>query len=185
MLPFPHAFPVVQFLGVVIQFGGAALLAGLFALLRRFVIRRAYFGAWLGAWASFTIAIAALILRYLVPWPFSTADDQDFTVRVLYFVYQAGKSLGFILFLRGTRVYVAGGRDGPINSSVLLLGGLLLAAVSAAFAMHGLDEMVIWQGIIAVPTLVYCTMAFATLKQQRVLPPPSWGSIRISIFCST
>ena len=81
----PQAFPVVPFLGVVVQFGAAAMLTGLFGLLRRFVIRRTYFAAWLGAWLAFTIAIVALVIRYLAPSPFSLADDQAPGVRCVVF----------------------------------------------------------------------------------------------------
>src|SRR5437773_1913328 len=108
----PQAQPsTVSFLGVLVQLGGAALLVGFFMLLRRYVFRRAYFSAWVSAWTAITVAIFALVVRYMVVIPFDpSASDDSLGVRLLYFVYQAAKLLAFVYFLRGTAMYVAGGR---------------------------------------------------------------------------
>src|SRR5438552_6007563 len=102
-------FPVLNFLGVVVQLGGALMLIGLFALLRRHVFRRAYFGVWAYAWAAFAFAILAILVRYALPEVTSAQLDDDHPlIRGLYFLYQMAKGLGFVLFLRGTLMYVAG-----------------------------------------------------------------------------
>src|SRR6185437_2177068 len=57
---------VLSFFGVVIQLGGALMVIGLFLMLRHFVLRRRYFGAWATAWIAFAAAIAALVVRYMI-----------------------------------------------------------------------------------------------------------------------
>src|SRR5262245_38038920 len=83
-----QTFPVQTFLGTVVQLGGAAMLIALFLMLRRFVLRRAYFTAWTAAWGAFAIAIFALVIRYILLPGISrtTYQDQDATARSLYFV---------------------------------------------------------------------------------------------------
>src|SRR5678815_2419836 len=91
-----QTFPVLVFLGVVAQLGGALMLIALFLLLRRFVLRRAYFSAWASAWAALALAIGALVVRYvLVPGITGTSLDEEHpVVRCLYFIYQMSKGLG-------------------------------------------------------------------------------------------
>src|SRR5215207_663868 len=110
MHPPAQTFPVLSFLGVLVQLGGAVMLIGLFLMMRRFVLRRAYFTAWVGAWAALSVAILALVVRYiLVPGLVGvTLDDKHPAVRGLYFVYQMSKGLGLVLFLRGSLMYVNG-----------------------------------------------------------------------------
>ena len=99
MQPHAQTFPVLAFVGVVVQLGGALMLIGLFLTLRRFVLRRAYFTAWAAAWAAFAVAIAALVVRYiLVPGITGTQlEEGDLGARGLYLVYQASKVVGFML----------------------------------------------------------------------------------------
>jgi diguanylate cyclase (GGDEF)-like protein len=156
--------------GAILQFGGAALLVGFFALLRRFVFRRPYFSAWVSAWLAVTVGIAAVLTRYLFVDALAPgATDSSAGVRVLYFVYQAGKLLAFVFFVRGTVMYVAGGRGavGIYGRRLLLTGALIVAAVSAIFAHSGLNEMVIWQSLFAVPMLGYCGSALLWLPKSR------------------
>src|ERR1700754_238488 len=156
--------------GAILQFGGAALLVGFFMLLRQFVFRRPYFSAWGKAWIAITIGIAAIVVRYLlVPGLAPAATDSSPVVRALYFVYQAAKLIAFLFFLRGTVMYVAGGRGtaGNRGRRVLLVAALVVAAVSATFAQSGLYEMVIWQSLFAVPMLGYCGSALLMLPPSR------------------
>ena len=156
--------------GAILQLGGAALLVGFFLLLRRFVFRRPYFSAWVIAWMAITVGIAAVVVRYVVvPGVQPAATDASPIVRALYFVYQAAKLVAFLFFLRGTVMYVAGGRGtaGLHGRRVLLVGALVVAAISATFAQSGLNEMVIWQSLFAVPMLGYCSSALLMLPQSR------------------
>jgi diguanylate cyclase (GGDEF)-like protein len=168
-MPQPPQPSIVPFLGVLVQLGGAALLVGFFMLLRRYVFRRAYFSAWVTAWLSITVAILALVVRYMMVLPLdpSVTDDTPI-VRLLYFVYQGAKLIGFVFFLRGTAMYVAGGRAaGPFGRPPLVIGAVLFAAGSAIWARSGLNEMVIWQSILAVPILGYCGSALLWLPRSR------------------
>src|SRR5947199_5737981 len=114
MQPLAETFPILSFLGVLVQLGGAIMLIGLFLMMRRFVLRRAYFTAWVGAWGAWASAILALVVRYiLVPgYTGTTLDDSHPVVRGLYLIYQASKALGLVLFLRGTLMYVKGAVSG-------------------------------------------------------------------------
>ena len=164
-----QTFPVLSFLGVVVQLGGVLMLIALFLTLRRFVLRRAYFKAWATAWVAFAVAISALVVRYvLVPGITGArlAEDDPIT-RGLYLVYQMSKGLGFIFFLRGTRVYIAGTTAGVRATRNLWPVAVLLSVASAALARRGLNEMVIWQCVIAIPTLGYCAWALLSLPRPR------------------
>ena len=156
--------------GAILQLGGAALLVGFFALLRRFVFRRPYFSAWVSAWLAITVGIAAIVGRYLfVAAVAPSLTESSIPIRALYFVYQAAKLLAFVFFLRGTAMYVAGGRGtpGPFGRRMLLVGAIVVAAITAVFVRSGLNEMVIWQSLFAVPTLGYCGSALLWLPKSR------------------
>jgi diguanylate cyclase (GGDEF)-like protein len=160
---------VVPFLGVLVQLGGAVLLVGFFMLLRRHVVRRTYFSAWVTAWAAVAVGIAALVVRYMLVKRFlPTQTDDAPLVRLLYFIYQSAKVIALVFFLRGTGMYVAGGRgEGPFGWRLLNVAALLFAAGSALFARSGLNEMVIWQSIVAVPVLGYCASTLLWLPRSR------------------
>ena len=167
-MPVSTQSTVVPFLGVLVQLGGALLLVGFFMLLRRHVVRRPYFSAWVGAWCAIAIGILALVVRYLLIRRFvPTATDATPVVRLLYFAYQSAKLIAFVLFLRGTSMYVAGGREGASARLSLIAASLIFAAGSALFAKSGLNEMVIWQAIVAVPVLGYCASILLWLPRSR------------------
>ena len=160
----------LPFVGAILQLGGAALLVGFFLLLRRFVFRRPYFSAWVSAWMAVTIGIAAVVSRYLIVPRFALgATDTAPLVRSLYFVYQAAKLIAFLFFLRGTVMYVAGGRGtaGIYGRRFLVFGALVVAGISAIFVQSGLNEMIIWQSLFAVPMLGYCGSALLWLPRSR------------------
>jgi diguanylate cyclase (GGDEF)-like protein len=169
MQPPSQTVSVLSFIGVVVQLGGALMLIGLFLMLRQFVLRRAYFTAWVTAWGALAVAILALVTRYmLLPGLAGTPlHEQHPVVRALYFVYQMSKALGFIFFVRGTLMYVAGTAVGLLATRNLWLGAALFALVSAVASRNGLNEMVIWQSAIAVPALGYCASALLWLPRPR------------------
>src|SRR3954469_11143850 len=134
---------IVPLAGVLVQLGGSVLLVGFFILLRRYVFRRPYFSAWVGAWFSVTVAILALAVRFGLLNARPEIADDSVVVRLLYFVYQSAKIIGFIYFLRGTSMYVAGGRGaGAFERPALIVGALIVAAAAALFARSGFNEMV-------------------------------------------
>jgi diguanylate cyclase (GGDEF)-like protein len=169
MQPPFQTFPVLSFLGVVVQLGGALMLIALFVMLRRFVAQRAYFAAWTYAWGALAVAIFALVIRYiLVPGIVGFLPDETYPgVRALYLVYQTSKVFGFIYFVRGTLTYVSGETVGLSATRRLWIGGAVFAAISTfAATQQGLNEMVIWQAFVAVPALSFCAV------KMLVLPPP-------------
>lgn len=169
MLPPDQTFPVVVFLGVLVQLGGMLMLIGIFYLLRGHVLRRSYFSAWAGAWTAIACGIVALVVRYiLVPGLRGTpAHEADMAVRLLYFVYQSFKVLGLVLLLRGTVMYVAGARAGFGATRKLWIAAVLFAALSTTLSSRGLNEMVIWQSAIGVPMLGYCASTLFWLPPSR------------------
>lgn len=158
---------VVSFIGVVVQLGGGLLLVLLFMLLRRYVLRRGYFAAWTGAWICGAIAIAALVVRYiLMPRLASPVDDSSLAVRSLYLVYQLGKLASFALFVAGTGMYVTGTRT--IASRAVVVAGASVYAIISLFASSGnLNELVVWQAPIAVVALGTCAAMLYTLPRSR------------------
>jgi diguanylate cyclase (GGDEF)-like protein len=159
---------VLPLVGVLVQLGGAALLVGFFALLRRYVFRRPYFSAWVTAWMFVTIAVVALVAQNLLAQFGSAPSEGSPLVRLLYFVFQSAKLIAFVYFLRGTMMYVAGGRASEIfGSRALMTGAVVVAALSTLLAKSGLAEVVIWQSLFAVAILGYCGSALLWLPQSR------------------
>jgi diguanylate cyclase (GGDEF)-like protein len=169
MQPPSQTFPVLTFLGTVVQFGGALMLIALFVMLRRFVLRRAYFTAWTSAWIALALAIFALVIRYMLMPGIAgfTLDEQDPSVQTLYFVYQFSKAVGFVYFIRGTLTYVAGPSSGVMATRRLRVGAVVFAVVSTFASREGLNEMVIWQAFVAAPGLAFCAVKMLSLPEPR------------------
>lgn len=159
---------VISFIGVVVQLGGELLLVLLFLLLRRFVLRRAYFAAWTAAWICGAVAISALVVRYIIMPRLGSAtiDDASFPVRALYFTYQLGKLSSLAFFVAGTATYVTGTRFGGPR---YVVSGLALAYTLASMLVSGgsLNELVVWQAPVAVVALGACAALFFTLPASR------------------
>jgi diguanylate cyclase (GGDEF)-like protein len=157
---------VVSFLGVTLQLSGELLLVLLFVLLRRFVLRRGYFGAWTLAWACGAVAIAAVAFRYVVLPRIIEGAPGTITLAILYFVYQLGK-LGYLgLLVSGTAMYVTGSRLlGPRNTLMLL--ALAYAVASLFGSGFDLNQMVVWQAPVAVVALGACSALLFTLPRSR------------------
>lgn len=156
----------IALIGIIAQLGGELLLVVLFLLLRRFVLRRGYFNAWLGAWACGLTAIAALTVRYTLMPQFGAVDETTLSTRALHLVYQVGKLSSFALFVSGTAMYVTGSRLlGPRN---LVFVFALAYALVSLFASGGLlAELVVWQAPVAVVALGACSALFFTLPRSR------------------
>lgn len=157
---------VVSFIGVVVQLSGELLLVLLFLLLRRYVLRRGYFGAWTAAWICGAIAIAALAVRYVVVPRFVAEGDAPLLIGALYLVYQVGKLSSLGLFVSGTAMYVTGSRLlGPRKAVVGF--GLLYALISLIASRLDLNLMVVWQAPVAVVALGACSALLFTLPPSR------------------
>ncbi|HEY6430266.1 MAG TPA: GGDEF domain-containing protein, partial [Acidimicrobiales bacterium] len=138
-------------------------------MLRHFAPRRTYFVAWTAAWACLAAAILALVARsFVVPALIGRPlGGSDPAIRLLYLVYQTTKVLGFVLFVRGTAMYVAGVTGTVIATNWLWAVGVLFALVSTVGSPHGLDEIVIWQSAAAVPAFGYCAWVLLGLPRPR------------------
>lgn len=161
---------VVAFVGVSVQLAGELLLLILFVLLRRFVLRRAYFTTWTLAWFCGGFAIAAIGVRYAIMPALAREpiDESSAAVRLLYFLYQAGKLSSFAFFVSGTATYVTGmrvlGRRLPAFAAAFAYAGLSLLASPARLA---LNQLVVWQAPVAVVTLGACAALLFSLPASR------------------
>jgi diguanylate cyclase (GGDEF)-like protein len=156
---------VVSFIGVLLQLSGELLLVVLFMLLRRFVLRRAYFGAWTLAWGFGAVAIGALVMRYvLIPPPLPPGQDRVL-LAALYIVYQGGKLASFGLLVAGTAAYVTGARS--LGGKAVIGFGVLYTLASVAGSRLDLNQLVVWQAPVAVVTLGACSALLFTLPPSR------------------
>lgn len=157
---------VVSFLGVILQLSGELLLVLLFVLLRRYVVRRGYFGAWTLAWVCGAVAISALAFRYLVLPGVVGGTPGALTLAAFYTVYQVGK-LGYLgLLVTGTAMYVTGSRlSGPRTAVVWV--ALAYAVASVLWSGSDLNQMVVWQAPVAVVALGACSALLFTLPRSR------------------
>jgi diguanylate cyclase (GGDEF)-like protein len=166
-LPSGSPAVAIPLLGVLIQFGGAALIVALFTVLRRFVLRRAYFTVWVWAWVAFSVATAALVARFVfLPAAELGSNDTSVASRVLGLIYETSKTLGFLLFVRGTVMYVAGGRTALLGRSKMLVTAVAFSAIAALLSTE-FNELWIWQSVVAVPALGYCATAMFRLPRSR------------------
>jgi diguanylate cyclase (GGDEF)-like protein len=151
----------------VVQLGGVLVLAGLFVLLRRFVLRRAYFSAWTSAWLALTAALAAIVARYnvLPAMAGGPVADGDVSVRIVYYVYQLAKLAAFAWFVDGTRTYVLGRRG--LGRSRWLWAGVLLYAIASVTLAPSQATVVVWQAPLAVAGLGYCAHQLLHLPRLR------------------
>jgi diguanylate cyclase (GGDEF)-like protein len=159
---------VVSFIGILVQLGGELLLLLLFVLLRRYVLRRAYFTAWTLAWASGAVAILALSVRYVLLPSLGRAplDDGTTAAGLLYFVYQVAKLSSLALFVSGTATYVIGSRFQ--GSRRLVMAALVAYSVLSVLAARAdLHQLVIWQAPVAVVCLGACSALLFTLPASR------------------
>lgn len=159
---------VISQIGIVVELGGALLLVGLFVLLRRFVLRRAYFTTWTWAWVAIAGALGALTIRYdFVPGLLPPGRiEGNPAVRALYFVYQTGKLLAYFSFIAGTRMYITGARR-RMRVALEWVLAPAFGALTLALSPRGLGQMVIWQAPAAVVALFYCAACLLLLPRSR------------------
>jgi diguanylate cyclase (GGDEF)-like protein len=149
--------------------GGALLLIALFWLLRRFVLRRAYFSAWSVSWAAIAIAIGAVVIRYmLMPQIIGSSLDERHPITLaLYFIYQTCKGIALVYFVRGTLMYVTGNTAALRATRGLWIAAVSFALISTWMSHSGLNEMVVWQSVVDVPALTYCAIILFRLPGPR------------------
>jgi diguanylate cyclase (GGDEF)-like protein len=168
----PQALAFVSYLGAVVQLFGVLMVVGLFAMLRRFVLRRGYFRIWTLAWEAIAIALLAVLLQQqLVPGrPLRGAGPDAALVDALRLalpaIYQCAKLLAYLLLVAGTLMY-ATGRDVACRLRWAAVGAAVYALASALFAERGLSDMVRWQSPVAVVALSACAWLLLRLPQSR------------------
>jgi diguanylate cyclase (GGDEF)-like protein len=168
VLPVLPVFPVIPFLGIVVQLGGAALLVGLFVLLRRFVLRRGYFTTWVWAWAASGLATAAIAARYIALSGFQVAGGEaSALVRTLSVVHQVSVTIGLVLFVRGTSMYVSGGRPSPVSRATVYVAASIFGAVTVLLTASGLSAVMAWASLVAIPAMGYCALMLLRLPEPR------------------
>lgn len=171
---------ILQFAALLLELGGAILIAALFAAARRSSIRRAYFDTWTLSWLAMAVGIGALAARYfligtdrgLLPGgPAGAPGDSDPTVRALYWVYQCGKIAYWVLIWRGVVEFAAapgGARSRwPWLAAAVAMGTLALAV------SRDLNDLLVLQALVAVAA---CARA-ATLLMAM---PPSRRSVGVT-----
>jgi diguanylate cyclase len=155
----------VTYVGLLVQLVGALLLVGLFALLRRFVLRRGYFRAWTFAWEAMAVALVAVALRIhltrseiieRVPW----------VEPALHGVYMFAKLLTLAFLLAGTVMYVTGRRMwGDMRWAAL--GIAAYAAAVTPLMDRGYEISVLVQAPLLIPTLTIGAILLLRLPPSR------------------
>ena len=159
--------PHLSVIGTFVQLGGALLLITLFALMRPYTRRRAYFRTWGKAWLALAIALFAVVLRHnLLPALGAGAvAETALTTKLIYFVYQAGKFFFYGLLLAGTLRYV---RAAPGYSTIVgALSFSFLYGALSVWRAADLNEVVVWQAPAAVAALTYCSLLMLRLPSSR------------------
>ena len=158
---------LIGFVGLVFETIAAWLLVLLFMILRRHARRRPYFRIWGWAWVAIGVALTAVVIRYLllpalVASPF---NDRDPVVRALYFVYQFGKLVFFLLLAAGTAWLTHGKRAWRHTHRWLLVAGAY--ALLSVWAAPTLTHLVVWQSPAATVILAFCAYRLFTLAPSR------------------
>ena len=167
---FESAMAAVSYLGIVVHFGGTIVLVVLFALLHRFVFRRAYFSAWAGAWLSILVALAALVVRFAVlPQSTPPAGELGWVDYTLMLGYQVAKLTALVLFFQGTRSYVSGARW-QSHRLATFAWPFAYAVVTTLLTRANLGALVVWQSVVAVVLLGSSAWMLLSLAPSRRTP---------------
>jgi PAS domain S-box-containing protein len=153
---------IVQFGAIVLELGGAVLVAVLFALIRRYALARRYFATWTWAWLAMVVAIGAVSYRYLLLGDVAGGPVPDSApqVRALYLVYQGGKVLFWLLVCRGALEYVRPDHRWPRWWPV----GALLYALTSILLSPDLNRLVAWQAPVAMAGTAAGAVALSRLR---------------------
>jgi diguanylate cyclase (GGDEF)-like protein len=155
--------------GSYTQLGSLALIS-LFCAALYYSRRPArFFGRWAVAWALFSCAVTAVVVRYSpatspIGVPFVQLGEGAGLTRGLYYVYMCAK-IGFLAFLfSGTRLFARPGASSP-SWWGLALGSLVVGATIVAVTPT-LNRAMVYQSVVAVPVLAACAALCFTV------PPP-------------
>jgi PAS domain S-box-containing protein len=148
--PIESTSRLVQFAAILLELGGAVLVALLFGLIRRYAPRRKYFATWAWAWLAMVVGIAAVAYRYVLLGDVvgGPVPDSAGQVRALYALYQCGKVLFWLLVCRGVVEFARPADAWPRGWTFVAIA---YGVVSAAFSTD-LNAVLVWQAPVAVMT---------------------------------
>jgi diguanylate cyclase (GGDEF)-like protein len=159
---------LIGFIGIAAQLGGAMLLVALFALLRRYARGRAFFVIWQNAWIAVSVAIGAVVIRYLILPRFEPQFIQGDPgpLRSLTAVYQLGKLAYIGLMVHGTASFA---RSDIVTTS-RLRWSVVLGVVYGLFPVLTTTrsaDLVVWQAPVMILGFTYCAYLLLTLPRER------------------
>lgn len=159
---------LIGFIGIAAQLGGSLLLVALFGLLRRYASGRSFFIAWQYAWIAVSIAIAAVVVRYLVLPQFDSRliQEDPGPVRFLYVVYQLGKLTYIGMMVYGTAMFARAATVTAVRLRWYLGFAAVYGLISVAMTTR-LADLVVWQAPLMVLGLTYCSYMLSTLPGDR------------------
>jgi two-component system cell cycle sensor histidine kinase/response regulator CckA len=162
------AAQIIQFAAVLVEMGGAILIAILFVVASRSSQRREYFRTWTVAWVCMAIAISSIAARYLLlnRTPAGLPPEHAPEVRALYWLYEAAKFGYWVLVWRGAAEYVGHGVAGE-STRWRWLGAAIGASTVGWFFYRDLNDLLVWQAPFAVACCAAATVALLRLPNPR------------------
>ena len=165
------SFGHLALLGIVVQTTSAALLAAVFHTIRRHSRGRAYVREWSAAWIALTVAIAAVFMRYVTAESWDSPrfvqyhwTRAELAVPVLDSIYQFGKFLFFGLLLSGSIAF-ARSAAAPRRPWMALVA--LAVAIATVLISGSLNDVVVWQGPVAVVATTAAAFVLLRLRGDR------------------
>ncbi len=161
------ALRILQFAAILLELGGALLIAAIFTVASRASLRRTYFTTWTAAWVALVVAMAAICARYylLGAAPGSTLPDGTPAVVTLYLLYEGGKMAYWALIWRGALEFT---RQAPEPSSRWRwAGGAMAVGAAAALICDALNDLIIIQAPVAAAACAYSAVALYALPRSR------------------
>jgi PAS domain S-box-containing protein len=172
------AAQIIQFAAVLVEMGGAILIAVLFIVAARSSQRREYFRTWTAAWVCMAIAISAIAARYLLlnRTPAGLPPEHAPEVRALYWLYEAGKFGYWVLVWRGAAEYASHAAAGG-SSRWKWLAAAFGASTLGWLFYRDLNDLLVWQA----PFAVACCAAAAVALMRLPKPRRTTGSTTIGV----
>jgi PAS domain S-box-containing protein len=158
---------IIQFAAVLLEAGGAILIAVLFAIVARSSQRRGYFTTWTVSWTAMALAIGAVCARYflLSATPSGAPPEGALSVRALYWLYEIGKFSYWVLIWRGAVEYAT-----PVGAGMSRWRwkGIAVAAGTVCWLLSSdLNQLLVWQAPVAIACCLGAARALMRLGPVR------------------
>lgn len=165
---------LISQIGLICQLVTAVLLALLFALLSRNRRGRAYFHYWFGSWVALSVALTALVPRFVIAgMPAFAGSEYALSAHLLAALYQVGKIIGLMLLLFGCLNLFNGFRARRWWLATAVFALLFAALVFAA--TRTLVGVMIWQSLANAVVYAGCAVVLFMVPALRTT-----GAIRIT-----